>query len=257
MAATPTGVERIRGQPEWQAGLLRTTAFCLAPPDLPNIKWWEELIGGPAEFRNLRVGVGELIEQGLVGDRTLQLQVHVARVDWIFSPKDQPDGDPFPSLGALAECLPAFQALISRWLDTAPSLNRLAFGVQLYIPSSSRAEAMGHIAEMLPYVRINAERMREFTFQVNRPRPCVTWPELGEVNRLATWQAVLRKRVVASFLPEVRGPVSVREEVAAFLELDINTPPDFGKEIPRHLSKEIFGELIGNGIEIVERGDRE
>ncbi len=247
--------ESVSRVPEWQVGLLRATAFCLAPPDLSNIKWWERVVGAPAEVRSVRAGAGHLIEQGLVENRSLQLQITLARVDWIFTAKEELDGDVFPQLGPFEESVRPFQALISRWLETAPSLNRLAFGAQLYIPSSNVAEARGHVARMLPYVKLDWEHIHDFSIRVNRPRPFLAWPEVGELNRIAVVQAVSRRKIVATLLPETQVPVPVKEEFSANLELDINTPPlDVRQEIPRERTVQIFSELVSNAREIAERG---
>jgi hypothetical protein len=247
--------ERVSRVLDWQVGLLRATAFCLAPPDLSGIKWWEELVGAPAEVRNVRAGAGHLIEQGLVENRSLQLQIVLARVDWIFTAREDPEGDGFPQLGPFEESVRPFQSLISRWLEAAPSLNRLAFGAQLYIPSSNVTEARGHIARILPYVRLDWEHIRDFVFRVNRPRPFVAWPEVGELNRIATVGAVSRKKLVATLLPEPQMAIPAKEEFAASLELDINMPPlDVRQEIPRERRIQIFDELVSNGREIAERG---
>ena len=255
MSATRPLAERVSSASDWQVGLLRATAFCLSPPDLSGIKWWELVVGAPAEVRNVRAGAGQLIEQGLVENRSLQLQIVLARVDWIFAAKEESDGDAFPLLGGFEESVRPFLALISRWLEAAPSLNRLAFGAQLYIPTRDVAEARRHVARILPYVKLDWEHIRDFIFRVNRPRPFLAWPEVGELNRIATVGAVSRKKVVATLLPEPQVAVPVKEEFSASLELDINMPPlDVRQEIPRERRIQIFDELVSNAREIAERG---
>lgn len=244
------------GELKWQPGSLRVTAFCIEPPNLSSVQWWESLTKQPSETRNVtRAGFNQLFEQGTVGDRTLHLQVQqLGRVDWIILPKDNPESDSFSSLGDFGESAAYFRELISQWLsDQAPPLNRLAFGTQLYIPVANQEEAFKIIAKMLPSVKIDWKGIRDFIFQVNRPRACVTFPDLGEINRLRKWQAVIRKKIVGVIVPEGQAPVATREETSAFLELDINTPPptDAKTALPSARLPELLAELIQNAANIL------
>lgn len=258
MSVTAVVADYANPAAEWQAWSVRFTAFLLTPPELPKIEWWQQLVESAPESRTVRVGAGELIEQGIWEKHALQLQIHLARVDWILTPRDEPGSATFPSLGALRDSIGEFRNLMSKWLDVAHELNRLALGVQLIIPTADRAQAMRYVAGMLPHVRLNWEAIRDFMFRVNRPRRSVAWPELGELNRLGTWAAISRKKMVAALLPESQSLTPVVEEFAAFLELDINTPAiDAKADVARDLRRSLLDELISNALEIAERGDFE
>jgi len=242
------------GLPPWQTGLLRATAFCSAPPDLNAVRWWEGLVGHTAENRNIRVGAGQLIEQGPIENRILQLQIIAARVDWLILPSEA-EGGAFQNIGPLEASASEFRRLIVPWLaDVAPALNRLAFGAQLYVPSANLDEAREYVARLVPYVRINWRIIRDFIFQVNRPGASRVWRDAGDLNRLAKVQAVSRRAVVATITGGSQTITPISEEFAAYLELDINTPVLQTGELPRDRVVEIFDELVANSIEIAERG---
>jgi hypothetical protein len=258
MNATPSALEHLNPASEWQATSLRLTAFLLTPPELAKVDWWERLVGSSSESRTVRPGAGQLVEQGTWEKHVLQLQIQLARVDWVLSPVDEPGSSAFSYLGGLKDSVGEFRDLMSKWLEFAPEMNRLALGAQLVIPTGNRVEAMQHIARMLPYVNISWDVIRDFIFRVNRPRPSAAWRGVGELNRLGTWQAVSRKKMVAALLPESQSLTPVVEDFAAFLELDVNTAPLEGnKEIPRDLSGKLLDEFISNAVEIAERGDFE
>lgn len=239
----------------WRAGSLRITAFCVEPPDLGTVRWWESIAGHPSETKNiLRSGIGQLVEYGPVGDQVLQLQVQLNRVDWILFPKENPEGDPFPFLGEIKLASLNFRSLVDPWLAQAPRLNRVAFGAQLYIPVRDHKEAMRLLAKKLPSVKINWEAIRDFTFQVNRPLPGLSEPDLGEINRLTKWQVVVQKKVVGVILPTVQAPHATSEQTSAFWELDINTavPTDPTAFLAPNRVTPLIDELIQNAIGIVK-----
>jgi hypothetical protein len=257
MNGRPDVPERGAPLPKWQAGSLRVTAFCIDAPDLNSVHWWEELTKQPAEVRNItRAGLGQLVEQGTLGNRTLHLQVQLGRVDWLIIPKDDPESDVFPLLGDFEESASYLRELILQWLAVAPPLSRLAFGSQMYLPVANQKEAMKVIATMLPSVNIKWEGIKDFILQANRPRPFVTLPDLGEINRITKWQAVVRKKIVGVIVPEGQAPLATKEETSAFLELDINTPPptDLKSALPSERLPDLLGELVQNA-EGVLKGD--
>jgi hypothetical protein len=249
--------ERVPATKMWDTGLLRVTAFCLNPPDLGSIRWWDNVVGKPAETRQVRPGLGQLIEQGSFDERSLQLGVNLARVDWIMIPKPSEESETFGSLGNFAQAATTFRELISKWFAEPLSLNRIAFGASLFIHTKDQHEAIQQIKSMLPSLRSDLNEVQDFIFQINRPKPSVALPELGSINRIARWQVVLRQTLVANLLPQVQPPVSTSQQTAANLELDINTPAlsDTKKELPREKLSTVLEELSDNALEIALKGD--
>jgi hypothetical protein len=240
----------------WQAGLLRLTAFYPEPLDIGSVSWWEKLTGASPDIKNIRMGLGQLIEQGVVNDQVLLLQIQPARIDWFLSPKDDPQSGEFPSLGSFEESLGNFQTLISKWWPSAPPLNRLAFGAQLVFPAADQKAAMKIIAHRLSYVKINWEGIQDFVFQANRPEPSLTVPEFGPINRLAKLQAIVRKKVIAMLAPEPQSPVTTAEEFGVYSEFDISTTPqaDTKMTLPPGRLVELLAELTDHAVNILSKG---
>jgi hypothetical protein len=188
----------------------------------------------------------------------LQLQIQPVRIDWILLPKDDPESELFQDLGDFEESSVAFCRLISQWLERAPTINRIAFGTQLYFPTSSQPESLQIVAQILTYVTINWAGTRDFVFQLNRPRQCATLPQLGEINRLVKWQNIVRKKMTATLTPEPTSSVTTTaEQHAAFWELDISSPvPTESKApLPPQQLPQLLAELRNSASEIVAKGD--
>lgn len=203
------------------------------------------------------MGHGLLIEQGTFDGRLLQLQINLGRVDWLLLPRNISESDKIDSLGTLGESAEYFRGLVSKWLIKSSPLNRLAFGASLFIPTGGQLEAVQEIRGILPSLGIDWQGVRDFVYQVNRPRACTTSSESGPINRIAKWQDVLRQTIVATLLPQGQAPVSVGQQPVANLEIDINTsiPSDAKKELPQEKLSSILEELTENAIEIALSGD--
>jgi len=244
-------VERVSN---WEAGLLRITAFPSEQVDLRTVDWWEKVTGTASEMRTVQPSVGQLTEQGTVEDYLLRLQIQFGRVDWVLLPKDDVQNEAFPLLGKFEQVSRRFRELVSPWLTGAPRVNRLAFGAVLYVPTASLEEATEVISKILPYVNIEWSGIRDFIFQINRPRPCRTCSEAGDINRLSKWQIVVLKKMITVLAPDASGPLTTSEQPAAYWELDINTapPPGAQKEITRDLLDPLLNELLENATTIVK-----
>ena len=186
----------------------------------------------------------------------LQLQIQPGRIDWVLAPKDEPADNKFLSLGDFAYSSEYFGELIFKWLDLAPELDRIAFGAVLTIPTQNDFESVQTISRFLPNLNLDWGNVRDFIFQVNRPRPCITIPQLGALNRLVKWQSVLRAMLVATIGPQSPAPTTTAEQWAAQCELDISTgaPKDPSIMLPHEQLKPLFAELVQQGKEVVSKG---
>lgn len=243
---------------KWQTGSLRVTVFYTGLLDVVSVNWWESLTGQQPDSKNVRAPGGQLIELGTVEGQVLHLQIQPGRIDWLLLPKDDPDSETFSLLGDFAKSSTYFGNLISKWFEQAPPLNRIAFGAQLFIPTADQPEAIRIVATILLCVKMKWEGVRDFIFQVNRPRACETLPGLGAINRLARWQTIARRKVTAILLPQPQAPVMTSEEHAAFCELDISTnaPTDADTiKLPPDALRSLLTELIKHAADIVSKGD--
>jgi hypothetical protein len=237
---------------EWQTGSLRVTAFHVGALDLNSVRWWEDLTRQPSESRNVRAGLGQLVEVGAIESRVLQLQIQPGRIDWLLLPKDE--NERFPTLGDYEKSLSYFSELVFKWLAEAPSLNRLAFGALLLIPTADQSRSNERLAQILQDVTINWEGIQDFVIQVNRPQACAALPDAGPINRVVKWQSLVRRKIVATLLPTVQVPVAT-EETAVSLELDMSTvaSTDATKALPSERLKSLLGELMDHATDIAAR----
>jgi hypothetical protein len=254
----PSAAETAEKPRTWQAESLRITAFCTQTLDVGNVRWWESLTGKEPDFRNARPTMGHLVEQGALENKILQLQIQPGRIDWLLLPKIDPEKETFPLLGDFGSAIEFLSGPVSKWLWDAPPLNRLAFGAQLSIRTTDQAEALRLIAGILKYVKIDWDGIRDLIFQVNRPTECRTLPDMVDINRLAKWQTVVRKQMLATLLPVPLRPVTTNEEAAAYFELDVNTTPPAEPSaltLPPDRLPALLEELIDKARSIVAKGD--
>jgi hypothetical protein len=249
--------EAVNRPAEWQTGSLRLTAFYLGRLDPGAEGWWQSLTGQPSESKNVRPAMGQLTERGTVQGRTLQLQVNPGRIDWLHLPEEGPETEGFPVLGDFANAVGDFRSLVSAWLPQAPPLNRLAFGAQLLIAAQDQESATKIIAQTVRHVQMDWTGVRDFVFQLNRPKPCLTNPSLGPINRLVKWQSIVRRKIVATLLPEPHVPVATTEDVAACWELDLSTaiPQNDKMVLAPELLEGLLSELTDGAMDIVLKGD--
>ncbi len=232
----------------WQAELLRVTAFPSAGVPVDSVNWWEHLLGQPAENRISRPREDATEEQGPFEAGRLTLGVLPFRIDWLYN---NPETE---VIGQFPEALRVFRNFVLRWLETAPQLDRLAFGAVLNRPVASRIEGYHTIAPYLSRVQLDAERSSDFLYQINRPRESRLGVPRLNLNRLSKWSVAVRMLTQIGLVPVTAPQMVGTLRYACRLEMDINTVVGFG-ELPSASLPMIFQELLDLGLEIAVRGD--
>ena len=162
-------------------------------------------------------------------------------------------GSGFPAIGMLTESVDLFLKSMLKWLETAPPIQRLAFGAVLIKPVNSSKEGYEQVSSYLPFDL--DEHSSDFLYQINRPRKsaCVETFDLS-INRLSKWSVSL----LASFAfdPSKQEQYITRPpRFSIRLELDVNTTPDFSEEVSSENLPHVFRELVELGKEIASEGD--
>jgi hypothetical protein len=154
----------------WQAESFRLTAFP-SPAAAPTTDWWVELLREPPEQKTSRLKGVVRREEGDFKEGRLVLEVQSMRVDWHYALSQQAhlEAEGFGTLGPFPAALEPFQDLMLRWLEIAPPLQRLAFGVALILPTEDLAASYQQLAAYLPF-RVDTEGASDFLYQINRPR---------------------------------------------------------------------------------------
>lgn len=233
---------------KWFAQNLRLTAFLTHTCEVESIPKWEETLGELPEQSTTQPKAKISEETGKFGKGLLSLKFVPGRIDWHYLsifPTDNIAED-FPNIGQFIEAMELFKPVMVKWLESCCPLTRLAFGVQLNLPSENHKDAYNLLNDYLHSVELDPNSS-DFLYSVNRIRPSKSGiPDL-KINRLSHWRAmkmVLKTKSLES------DPI-----FAITIDLDINTVPIKDVVISKKHFNTLFNELIEMAIEIAEKGD--
>lgn len=241
----------------WQVESLRLTAFP-SPAAIVEPTWWKTLFKDEPEKRISKQKVGVLQEEGSFGEGRLVLQVQRNRIDWVsgVDPEKINEEKDFPSIGSFEKTIETFADLMRQWLQLGLSVQRLAFGTVLHYPVRNKQSAYEKLSKFLgSSVVLDPVGSSDFLYRINRPRDSGLGIEGLSINRLAKWSAVIWQVQDLTFSPGFIKSTSGQESHASRLELDINTNPDFERDLPSEKLIDIFNKLIEFGKEISIKGD--
>ena len=243
----------------WQTQALRLTAFP-GPGFTPtDTTWWADLVGQPPESRSSQPRLAMYSSEGPFDQGTLALRLQFDRIDWFLSAPDRPSSDSqaLPTLGGLPTALSTFVTLMSPWLDSdaCPPLLRLAFGAVLLQQVATREEGYRRLAPYLSAVQLDPLGSSDFLYRINRPRDSAGTIEGLRINRLSTWSVVLQRAGMIAVRSGTATLLPSSEHYASRLELDINTAPGTGLELPRAQVPQVFQEMVTLGKEIAQEGE--
>lgn len=236
----------------WRAESMRLTAFPMSG-ELVKDEWWKPLLGDEPE----RVEINRLTgieESGRFGTGRLTLKRQVRRIDWKYIPFD-PKAMDLPEIGPLVDALALFRPLMAGWLANAPPLLRLAFGMEVFIPTENLAAGYATLRPYLPDIRVPTDGISDLIFQINRPRSSHIVPQ-QTINRLSKWSVVTWAKASVIFQPDSAHAGLHHVGTGLNLEVDINTAgssdaaPLTADRLPA-----LWDELVDHGVGIVAEGD--
>jgi hypothetical protein len=245
----------------WQANHVRLTFF--ATPDalpLRSSGWWEAITGAPPERIEDKPKLGRRLEEGPFLDGSLTLSIEMNRINWVLNSliTIDPTGGvkDVPSAGSFPAVRDAFLEHVLRWVPSAPSCHRLAFGAGLFLPVTSREEGYRSLAAYLPFAP-DPETSFELKYQINRPRWSRLQPEL-KINRLQTWAVIFFRTSLTA--QDGQGRVSapeifLDEQWSIALDLDVNTDADFLDQLPVERVSPLAVELADLATGLAIEGD--
>ena len=206
----------------------------------------------PAE-RAEQPRLGQLHEAGPFGHGLLRLVTEPTRIEWRYEAGESEENEA-GLLRPLTDELNQWIPSMSRWLESAPDLTRIAFGGVLVQEVPDKETGYRLLSSMLPAVRLEPASS-DFLYRINRPRPSRVDPKV-RINRLTTWSV----RFVARFGIRILGGRALPPELgprrhAVRLELDINTPAEYEGPLRKDRLVAWFQELVEFGKEIAEKGD--
>ena len=239
---------------DWEAEHFRLTCFVQEAPQ-PNQNWWERICGSSPESTTIRMKGVHRVDQGKFGPGIVVLEIQPGRIDLVLSAfvGEQVPVTGFPVVGPHPKALIEFDGIVSRWLklDDLPPIQRMAFGVSVYMSVDSLKTGYVKLASYLKNLNI-PENSSDFSYQINRPRKALTQIHSLSINRLSKW-SVARLRIYSAQLDTVRTLAA--ERYACRLELDINTVPEGLAHLPKEMLPALFSELVALATEIMSKGD--
>jgi len=242
----------------WEAESLRLTVFPFPASPVENPGWWETLVGQPPEVEVTRPRQGARREEGAFETGRLVLETSPIRIDLQLIPSPTLEAGPvgFLTIGKFSEILRPFAAVTIRWLnlDSAPQIQRVAFGAVLLSPADSRRSGYSQLAAYLPSVNIEPDHATDLLYQINRPRDSTTGIPNPRINRLSKWSvASISAGGIVVEPTQITYQEAPRQYFACRLEVDVNTAQR--QPLPREKLPGIFEELMELGKEIVREGD--
>lgn len=245
------------GLGDWYAKELRLTAFPIDAIGPARMHFWEALTGSaPNEVRN-RPPQQMVSEEGPLLNGWLRVEANSNRIDWrLFPPPGLASGE-LPAVGPYDVPERGFRELMRRWLADCPSLRRLGYGSELLLPADSRRDACRKLDDLLPAVDVEPENTRDFLYRINRRCASSCGLEEMRINRLSTWSVMQIIETSVNISDEGAPRVTRLPNPRDFcrLELDINTIPEFDRELEKSIVPGIFDELVDIGNEIATKGD--
>ncbi|MCG3117206.1 MAG: hypothetical protein LLH30_16170 [Candidatus Manganitrophus sp. SA1] len=248
-------------KPGWHVETLRITAFPSPAADIGEPNWWKSLFKDEPEKRTSKQKVGLLQEEGPFGEGRLVLQVQRNRIDWVLGVdsdkiRERLDEKDFPSIGLFEETVEPFADLMRQWLRLGLSIQRLAFGAVLVFPVGNKQSAYENLSKFIgSSVKLDPVGSSDFLYRINRPRDFGSGLEGLSINRLAKWSSFVWQVQDMALSPGFIKSTLGQEAHASRLELDINTNPNFERDLPPERLINIFDRLIEFGKEISVRGD--
>lgn len=242
---------------EWQAGRLRLTAFVPVSVRVGDVRKWQDLVGQPPDSSSYRPKMESLEEQGPFEKGELQFNMVPGRIDWLYGAISTTEqlAERMPALGAFATEVVTFRKIVESWLENPIPILRLAVGSELFIPVPDRDAGYEQLAKYVQHaVRVDLNSS-DFLYQINRPRVTRSGVEGLRINRLSTWRVIMLRLK----MKYTSGGQTVDREGeqlhALHVTTDVNTSPEYGKELPQDRLVTLFRELVELTMEIAEKGD--
>jgi hypothetical protein len=243
--------QRAPSSVDWHASAVRVTAFLAPNAEVEATNWWNSVVGESPDKSTSQPKIGTIQEEGQFLGGKLILLVQPGRVDWALNKGGGPE-----TLGAFDAVVSSFETSIAKWLETAPPLQRLAFGSILVIPVDDRETGYARLAAFLPSIILAPTQSSDFFYQINRPRTFHVEGADLKLNRLTKWSVAAWQDVKISFEDEIAEYALDAARFACRLELDISTDETYQGSLPRAQLAHILDKLVQTGLEIAREGDR-
>jgi hypothetical protein len=234
----------------WLAHVIRLSAFPVAPWVAPA-DLWERVAGQPPETDQSQPRQLVRLQSGPWQEAVLQVAVNPLRIDWVAVPATRTDGSLGPDHRGIADMLPKFLETTRPWLTSTDfPIKRIALGLHGLLFADTKIAAYQVLQELLPDIKIDAERSSDFVYQINHPIPSRASVLL---NRLTKWSSLAIQAIVME--TSGAGSASVPVGHYASLECDHNTPAEHQEPLDPSLLGAIYDELAELACQNFEAGE--
>lgn len=234
--------------PFWKADHLRISLFSDKFWNVdPAIIFTEIFALVPETSSNTRA-TGEAVAVGVWSSNRVEVRRTINRIDCILlpTPTSQPE---LPLLSDVASLLPVFTSKLSDWAQNqTQEVVRIALGCGGILEVADITEGYKKLRDLVRVIKIDVDRFRDFSFQVNLSTQSKGQQELL-LNRLTTWA------VVQAQLGIIGGPsTAVQNRSLCTCVIDINT--DANRTIPLEKSgiKKLLDEICQEAIHLLDQG---
>lgn len=257
----PQRLKPVQPSLDWQVQSARLTTFFVGGETPDPAEFWSSVVGNDPIEEHKRSDIGQFQQVGTIGEWGLQLLAQPGRLDWSIALQSPVEGasDVISVLlgGPFDSALSAIRQISTKWLEICPATNRIAFGTILIRPVEDRRSGYTGLSDYLHSVKIDKDNSIDLNYQINRPRDSKTLHDL-KMNRLNKW-SVVRAGILRVSVTGGRTNLSQSdlhdERHGMRLELDISTSEERREELPKSKLVAISNELIGEGLEIAQKGD--
>ncbi|MDR3629307.1 MAG: hypothetical protein P4L42_03100 [Desulfocapsaceae bacterium] len=237
----------------WNIESLRLTGFVDNEFEPKNLEKWLTEIGG---------------EQPIQINKTLsnfsglsKLEQSMLRLDWQQNRIDLIENAVAPDVKNNIGNFSGFSEYCNNHIlkyfemEGSPLLDRLAFGVLLYLPISSNEEGISKITPLLKSVQ-GIENSEDFLFRVNRPI-ILDIADKIKINRLLTWTIGFMQLFRINIQPGIPQniPIVPPPELQIRLEMDFSTVQNIAIKMSIDQQKEVLNHFIATVNKVAELGE--
>ena len=221
--------------------------------------WWPLAMDKLPDKDNSDRKAGVRFEEGPGFGGRVVLSRTPSRFDWVILPAEGPETAErltvMPDVD-LTQTLNDGLGGMLKWLPRAPYARRLAVGSSLLVIVPDQKTAIGVLAaQMRDCLQLDPETCSEFHYQINRHRISGAVESL-RINRLAKWSLATLTRMTGTV--GAPAPDAVQQlSLAAGLDLDLNTAPEYPGSFDPESAERVFRELVSFAVEIADKGDKE
>jgi hypothetical protein len=233
----------------WCVEAIRFTFFFNEPQMGRNKDWWKHVTGTEPETMINKPQSGEYVESGPYLNGQLELKVVFNRVDVIlhYPFASMPDFEPSVNFtDAVRNLRVGINNLV---FDVVPT--RVAFGTILLHSIGNWIEGNSLISQYLPFVKIDAEKVKDFFLQINVPTKTglVDGLVINDIVKLGVVNGQFMQMSIGG-LPQVTTNYLVRNEV------DLSTDGERASSLPADVASLIFDEFIESTFTTLKEGVR-